>query len=171
MKTEKIFVFLIIIFLTYNYFKSDFKESMTLTHIPNMYNLQKYTNVKFPHFNKNQTYYDKIEKPQNDLDNYFSFKNYNKNESSDNKLTTSEIENTYFFQKFNSSINNEKHIINPKIDDFSESRFYVKNIKPDQNVYERLYNKYTNEGVINGGNFMENISGIEKNYKSDYSKF
>jgi hypothetical protein len=168
---ENLIIIFLFLFIVYKMFYSDIQENMETTHIPNMMSLQKFTNQKFPHYKKNQTYYDKIEKPHTDIDEYFSFNNYNKNEYQKNRLTTSEIENTYFFQKFNSSINNEKSIKKPNIDNFSESRYYVKNIRPDLNIYEDLYNKYSNEGVMNGGNFMENINGIQENYKSDLSKF
>merc|ERR1712115_218616 len=117
-----------------------------------MGDLKEYTNIKFPHYKKNQTYIDKIEKPHNQLDDFFNIKNYNQVDYEDNKLTTSEIENKYFFQNFNSSISNNKSKINPKIDDFSENRFYIKNINKNLNIIEDLTNKYTNEGVINGGN-------------------
>lgn len=171
MENQNLFIIILFLFIAYKMFNSDIQENMETTHIPNMMSLQKFTNQKFPHYTKNQTYYDKIEKPHNNLDQYFSFNNYNKNEYEQNKLTTSEIEDTYFFQNFNSSINNQKAIQKPNIDNFSETRYYVKNIRPDLNIYEDLYNRYTNEGVMNGGNFMNNVNGIQENYKNDLSKF
>ena len=171
MENKNLLILILILFVVYKYINLNVNENMSISHIPNMLDLQKYTDVKFPHYKKNQTYYDKIEKPHTDLDNYFSFNNYNKNEYKYNKRTTSEIENTYFFKNFQSTIFNDKIIQEPNIDNFSESRYYVKNIRPDLNIYEDLYNKYDNEGVMNGGNFMENINGIEDNYKKDLSNF
>ena len=107
---------------------------------------------------------------EGDLDTYYVTKNHNQEEYEHNQKTTSEMINPYF-QNFNSSIFKEKSVINPTIDDFSENRYYVKKIRSDVNVYEDLYNKYTNEGVINGGQFMNNITGIQENYNHDLSKF
>lgn len=171
MDNKNIIIIILILFMAYKIFYLDVKESMDNTHIPNMMSLQKLTNKKFPHYKKNQTYFDKIEKPHADLDQYFTFNNYNKKDYQNNRLTTSEIENNYFFQNFHSSINNKKLIQKPKIDNFSESRYYIKNIRPDLNIFEDLYNKYTNEGVMNGGQFMNNINGIQDGYRKDYSKF
>ena len=171
MDNQNLIILVLFLFVAYKLLKPGINENMEVSHIPNMMSLQKYTNQKFPHYKKNQTYFDKIKKPNNHLDNYFSFNNYNKKEYKNNRLTTSEIENNYFFKNFNSSINNDKVIQTPNIDNFSESRYYVKNIRPDLNVYEDLYNKYSNEGVMNGGNFMENINGVQEGYKNNLSKF
>ena len=143
MDNQNLIILVLFLFVVYKLLKRNINENMEVSHIPNMMSLQDYTNQKFPHYTKNQTYYDKIEKPHNNLDNYYSFNNYNKKEYKNNRLTTSEIENTYFFKNFRSSINNEKVIQTPNIDNFSESRYYVKNIRPDLNVYEDLYNKYS----------------------------
>ena len=165
-----ILIVLLIIFVN-NHFNSKVKEHMDITHIQNMGDLREYTNIKFPHYKKNQTYIDKIEKPHKQLDNFFTFKNHNQEDYECNKLTTSEIENNYFFKNFNSSILIEKSKINPLIDDFSESRYYVKNINKNLNIIEDLNSKYTNEGVINGGFFMNNLTGMQDNYKKDLSTF
>jgi len=171
MDNQNIIILILFLLVAYKLLKPNIKESMEISHIPNMMDLQKYTNYKFPHYNKNHTYFDKIEKPHKSLNQYFTFNNYNKKDYINNKLTTSELENEYFFKNFKSSIFDDKVIEKPNIDNFSESRYYIKNIRPDLNIYENLYNKYTNEGVINGGNFMENINGINEGYKNDLSKF
>lgn len=171
MDNQNIIILILFFLVVYKLLQQDIKENMEISHIPNMMDLQKYTNQKFPHYKKNETYSDKIEKPHKDLDQYFKFNNYNKNEYEKNKLTTSELENNYFFKNFKSSIFNDKIIEKPNIDNFSESRYYVKNIRSDVNIYENLYNKYSNEGVMNGGYFMENINGVQEGYKNDFSKF
>lgn len=171
MDKQNIIILILFIFIVYKLLKPNIKEDMEISHIPNMMDLQKYTNQKFPHYKKNQTYFDKIEKPHDNLKKYFSFNNYNKKNYEKNRLTTSEIENNYFFKNFKSTIFNDKIIEKPNIDNFSESRYYIKNIRPDLNIYEDLYNKYSNEGVMNGGYFMENINGYQNNYINDLSKF
>ena len=117
MDNQNLIIIILILFMAYKMFYSEVQENMDNTHIPNMMSLQKLTNQKFPHYKKNQTYFDKIEKPHTDLDQYFTFNNFNKKDYQNNRLTTSEIENDYFFKNFNSSINNDKVIQNPNIDD------------------------------------------------------
>jgi hypothetical protein len=162
MELIKLFLILFILFII---IKKPIKENMQdrikllNVHTPPK-SLDDYIQKKIIYPKKNETYYEKIEKPHNELNQFFNVKNYNNTQDSQfNQPTMSEIENNKFI--FNSSINNQKQIIEPNIDSSSQDTYYIKSYNNGNTVYKRDNWMYSNEGAMNGGYFYNNIHGYD----------
>ena len=130
-------------------------------------NLNDYIQSKFIYPKENNTYINKIPKPHIELDKFFkTSKNIINNDY--NLPTISEIENSKFNTNFNSSIFNNKNLIEPNIDSTTQDAYYIKSYGKGNTLYKMDNWMYNNEGVINGGNFFNNIHGYDNNNNNNY---
>ena len=168
MKLTNIIICLLILYIFSNKTNSNLIETMkNKLNISN--DLNKFVKDKFKYPKTNNNYYNKIEKTHHDLDNYFKVEkqNYNTNNNY-SKPTLSESINNRFDTFFESNITNNKDLIEPEIDNFSNNLYYTKLYEQGKKVYPIDNWMYKEEAVNNGGNFFNNIHGYDNNINYYY---